>query len=345
MLPTKKIRIRTVANEWFDDYCKIDYDVYHLDYENKGYDEIIPFLKSKYKLKENQYDSKATIFEFERRGFVMDVFVRRQASGKANVLSRVVCHFTSNPEGHYSVTIQKLTKNDTQTAIQKKFPEIFDNKTAYFVEAIELPTVKKKRNIEPYHDEGGITYTEFYDREEAIESARILAKELAASHSNCFCITVIQGISNCRKKYISDTKNRRERDVFTIGTKSIAETLLARRRYQYYPITVDEYIEEGCRDKKKDSISNHLYILTIAINDSGQFVMTTEKYYSKEKAVNAAHNAVLDWAEANQEERHSYEPKFEYEYKFDMPELIEVYSKADKTRLTAMITEISLSES
>lgn len=341
---TKKLRIRTIANEWRDDYNKLSYDVYHLDYEKKGYDEIIDFLKGKYKMKDKQVDPKATAFEFERRGFLMDVFVRRQVSGKANVLTRVTCHFTNSTEGCYRVTINNLIKNDTQTAIQKKFPELFDNKVVYFVEVMELPILRERKELEPYYDEGGITYTEFNDRTVAIEAARILAKELAATNRNCFCITVIKGIANCRKRYTAETKIRRERDVYTIGTKSIPETLLARRRYRYYPITVDEYIEGDVQDESKHSCLTHryMYILTVAINDSRQFVMTTNKFDTREKARNAAENAVLDWAESNQEDRWPYEPKFEYEYKFNTPDLIEVYSKSEKKRLTAMITELSL---
>lgn len=337
----KKLRIRTLANEWYDDYSKINYDVYHMDYYKKSYDEIITFLKTKYKLKEKQIDSKATTFEFERRGFLMDVFVRKQATGKASVLTTVLCHFNNTSEGCYRVSINKLITNDTQTLIQKKFPEIFDNKTAYFVEVVELPMVKENEGIITYHDDGGITELEFYDKTEAIESARILAKELSRTSNKCYCITVIQGIMNSRKRYITESKYRRERDVYVIGTKSIPEMLLARRRYHYYPLIVDEYFCDSTNEIRDSKDTKHIYILTIALNDNRQFTMSTLKFGSLAEAQDAAHNMIKDWAESNQSQKYSFE-KFEYIYKINEPNLIEVYSNEDKKRLTAMINEITI---
>lgn len=336
----KKIRIRTVAREWFDDYSKISYDIYLLK-DKKSYEDIVTFLKTKYKAKDIQHDSNMVAFEFERRGFTMDVFVKKQSTGKAMILAMVVCHFTPEPDGYYRVSINKITQNDTQTVIQNKFPEIFDNNTVYFIDAVELPICGNSDQPIHYTDALGVTSMEYTDKNEAIQTARILAKELANARHNCFCITVIQGIKNCHKRYTNDTTNRRERDVFTIGTKSMPETLLARRRYHFYPITVDEYVDARPQDKASKKGCNNLYVLTIAISDKRQFVMETRQFHSKENAHNAANNAVMEWAKTNKERKHSWE-NFEYEYKLDKPEIIEVYSATDNARLTAMITEINL---
>lgn len=335
------MRIRTVANEWWKDYMDLFCAVDHLKYEKKTYDEILPVLKSKYKLKDIPENSTSAIFEFDRRGFIMDVTVNKLKSGQASVLSMVTCHFTSAPSGIHKLSIQNLIKHEAQVTIQNKFPELFDNKTVYFIDAVELPIMDSDSELKHIHDEGSINSAEFTDQEEAIEAARIWAHELSNKNSNCICIRVIRGISNSRKRYVTDSTYRNEREVYTIGTKPIPETLLARRRYHFYPISVDEYVESEADKKLLEKQPKKLFMLTVAISDSRQFNMTTYKFTSQEDARNGAINAVFDWAEANEERFHLY-GKYKFEYAIKQPDLIEVFSKSDKTRMTAMVTEITI---